>query len=667
MMKIEQVLHGYNEGHKMLASSLPALSPSNRRKMSVLSDWDEYVPAQGDDSSYLTCYPLLDSPYYVVAKTWYASEIERPGCVWTHSLLIDLGSMNSFFDLLSLLVMFKRPDKSNIDSYNEPIVIEKAVEREQMELQYEVMPSLNYWLFLLYSHQKPLLLTYQGNSLTSQRFVLSLMNHVPKAMLHGMSLCSGSGRLRKFDNEIFDFQLTPESRRSIPNLCGKTEGMAKLDGWYDNIAQSILQEDVDIPMLLTRFSEEIGSNVDALAAVVMVFTRLDKLKSPGEENATKFMLILRIMATAFPNPDDGRYFKEVILSEDVIRFFFNEKEFIYLMAVNSFWRAFDYGSFDFEGRVYRFLGGHSLEVCAALMSTILNEQTDNPVKDKVLKLSIRDYSDDEVELLLDNYWEYYSYLARNNSRILNCSVWLVSERMKFMKILQIFTRSVPDNFDCWESLLDRVLMENAPVPESTAAMIAEHVPSAVFVVLERLNSCETVNKEWVAYCKSHPQDILTWMAGISSLKKEAVRIILDTFEPDSDLVRMSDTAVWRCLLQAETNSKIKLRYCVFLFELSYNISRNDDAFKLYQKSFLPIYEASMSNKIDVYWMKIGSYCPRPFLGWEWDRCDMLRQGFAERLWIEKRDVNVAKRFTSKSNLNKQLYKVAQKRYHNKLF
>lgn len=94
-MKIEQALHGYYEGHKLLASSVETFSQTDRRKMSILSDWDEYVPDQ-EDSSYLTCYPLPNSPYYVVAKTWYASEMKRPGCVWTHSLLFNFSEITSF-------------------------------------------------------------------------------------------------------------------------------------------------------------------------------------------------------------------------------------------------------------------------------------------------------------------------------------------------------------------------------------------------------------------------------------------------------------------------------------------------------------------------------------------------------------------------------------------
>ena len=112
-MKIEQVLHGYSDGHQLLASSTTALSLSDSRKMALLSDWNEYVSAQEDDSSYLMCYPLLDSPYYVVAKTWYADEKERPGCVWTHSLLLDIQGQTSFFDYELLYSIFRRPKEGD--------------------------------------------------------------------------------------------------------------------------------------------------------------------------------------------------------------------------------------------------------------------------------------------------------------------------------------------------------------------------------------------------------------------------------------------------------------------------------------------------------------------------------------------------------------------------
>ena len=88
------------------------------------------------------------------------------------------------------------------------------------------------------------------------------------------------------------------------------------------------------------------------------------------------------------------------------------------------------------------------------------------------------------------------------------------------------------------------------------------------------------------------------------------------------------------------------------------------SFAYYQHSFLPIYEATLADRIDDFWPQIGPLCPKPFLGWEWDRCEMLRKGFAERVFNENRGPKIAKNFTTKSSLNKKLYKLAEKKYRN---
>ena len=663
-MRIEQVLHGYSNGHQLLASSTTALSPSDRRKMALLSDWNEYVSAQEDDSSYLTCYPLPDSPYYVVAKTWYANEKERPGCVWTHSLLLDIHGQTSFFDYKLLYPLFRRPKEENYSQYEEAIELGEDAQREPMKGEYDAMPSLDYWLWQMLANKVPLMLTYQGNSLNSQQLVLSLMNHIPKAMLRGMSLCSGTGRLIKYDGAAFDLQLTSEGRRSIPKLNGRVAESEKVEGWYKTIADSIVQDGIDIPMLISRFSDEIGLRVEALGAVVLVFTLLDRLKEPGEGNEQKFQLVLRIMASAFPKIEQGKRFKSVILAENVTKFFFGEEIFIYQMAVTPYWSAFDYETFQYEERVKNYVEGKKIGEYAPLMTKILNNQSDNPVKSKVLMESTRVYSEDECELLLMDYWEYFFFLAQQDVRMLNCKAWISSEREKFVKLFHLFEQKTPPDFKYWDFLLTKMLWEEISVDYIFVQTIGQHVDTVVGEVLNRMSLGYHVENTWVEYCRFRPAKVMEWMKEKQSLNKALVRLVLDTFDPRTAVVRNSDTSVWKCMINAKISSEILLEYSTFMFVLSFNLRRDDYAFLYYRKSFQPIYEATAENRIDCYWNDIKPYCPRPFLGLEWDRCDMLRRGFAERVYNEHRGVRVAKRFTTKSDLNKKLYKLISKRYHN---
>lgn len=664
-MRIEQVLHGYSEGHRLLASSTTELSLSDRRKMSLLSDWNEYVSAQDDDSSYLTCYSLPDSPYYVVAKTWYADEKERPGCVWTHSLLIDLRAFTGFFDYLLLFSYFKQPKGGDYSLYEESIEISDDDRRERIAGDYEDIPSLDYWLWQMLENKQALMLTYQGYSSKSQQFLLSLMNHIPKAMLSGMSMCSGTGRLLKYEGETFNFQLTSEARRSIPKLSGRVVEGEKVEGWYETIANSILKDGVDIPMLIARFSDEIEDRTEALGAVVLVFTLLERLKNPGAENEQKFQLSLRIMATAFPQPEQGKQFKSVVLSENVTKFFFGEERFIYQMVITPYWCAFDYEACQYNVRVRRYVSEKEVGEYAPLMSDILKSQTDNPAKKNTLLQTVREYGEDEIEMLFSYYWDYYFFLCQNDSRMLDNTVWLKAEGEKFSKLYQLFVNKNLSEFDHWEILLSKLLSENISVDYSIIEKIGSHYTAIIKEILNWMNKGCQLREEWVKYCKTHRMEIMAWMKEQTSLNKELVKFIIEAFNPSSGIVKSSDTIVWRCMLNAKIEQGMLLKYSTFLFVLSYNLTRNDDAFALYRKSFLPVYDATAEDRIDAYWPEIGPLCPRPFLGWEWDRCDMLRKGFVERVLNEHRGASVARKFTANRNLNKKLYKLVSKKYHDR--
>jgi len=77
--------------------------------------WDE-------DDAYLTGYPLMESGYYALAKTWPAPEMPRPGCVWTHTLLIALSDIGRIENFENLSAAFRRPDRV-ISGYSGPIAI----------------------------------------------------------------------------------------------------------------------------------------------------------------------------------------------------------------------------------------------------------------------------------------------------------------------------------------------------------------------------------------------------------------------------------------------------------------------------------------------------------------------------------------------------------------
>lgn len=115
---VDQTLHGYRSGHRLLGGSTP-LSDRSAALMLGLSD---LLAEPGRAETYLVGYPLREMNRYVLARTWLASEMPRPGCVWTHSLIIDYASLARLDDPSVLLSLHRRPSGS-AEGYNEALAL----------------------------------------------------------------------------------------------------------------------------------------------------------------------------------------------------------------------------------------------------------------------------------------------------------------------------------------------------------------------------------------------------------------------------------------------------------------------------------------------------------------------------------------------------------------
>jgi len=88
MIELHQMLHGYKLGHNYVQGSILLPSSHDMDKIATLSDWSEFVD-KGEDRDYITAYPLLESPYYVIAKSWYADRFNNNS--WSSVLSISFN------------------------------------------------------------------------------------------------------------------------------------------------------------------------------------------------------------------------------------------------------------------------------------------------------------------------------------------------------------------------------------------------------------------------------------------------------------------------------------------------------------------------------------------------------------------------------------------------
>ncbi len=116
-----QCLFGYDDGHRLLAASrgLDADVVADLRVPSDLAPGATVL----EDEGYWTGLPVAQGRFYALMHTWPAPECPRPGCVWTHALVMSAGELRLIGDLSSLRRYFARPHLGDQSRYAAPISV----------------------------------------------------------------------------------------------------------------------------------------------------------------------------------------------------------------------------------------------------------------------------------------------------------------------------------------------------------------------------------------------------------------------------------------------------------------------------------------------------------------------------------------------------------------
>ncbi len=121
-IRVDQCLFGYEDGHRLLSSSIPLGDET-----STLTSLSDLAPGAvfGRSSGYWTGVPAPEIGRYALMRTWPAPEMPRPGCVWTHALLLSPDALENVEDLSMLRLLVVRPRNSlERDAYRRPFIID---------------------------------------------------------------------------------------------------------------------------------------------------------------------------------------------------------------------------------------------------------------------------------------------------------------------------------------------------------------------------------------------------------------------------------------------------------------------------------------------------------------------------------------------------------------
>lgn len=283
--EIHQAVHGYAEGHTLLASSI-RLDKRDARAMLVLSDLAGSGGTVGEDG-YLTGYPLPVSGYYVLAKTWLAPEMRRPGCVWTHSLIIKADQLDALSRHAFPDELFARPEAGYYEPYKAPL--SPRLHGEAVTPIGPVHEALvRTVLSALYAHPtKGVFLTDEDQLATA--IVMGVWAQQWTALKARFRFCTSVAVDRSADGSPFDLQVTRKGLRNPATVLKSSLDVRKLRiaraPWLDSAVEDIIGLSAELSTFFNECSLVLVEGREAFVPLTTLFCFLRGIPSIPEDEA----------------------------------------------------------------------------------------------------------------------------------------------------------------------------------------------------------------------------------------------------------------------------------------------------------------------------------------------------------------------------------------------
>jgi hypothetical protein len=207
---------------------------------------------------YLTGYPLEKSGKYVLARTWAAPEMPRPGCVWTHSLIIENADLARLMSAQFLLDTFTRPTGVNVRSaYGGPVSVPPQLKPNGIE----PTERTEFVLQALYSFPTRQVVAEAAEPFADEQVATAIWMQQWPRLRRSFGFCTLSGIDRSGKGVALDLQFVPEKDRQLrskfPNAV-VADGSAISDGLLPLLA------DLAVPSssTLREFLKRTGGDVD---------------------------------------------------------------------------------------------------------------------------------------------------------------------------------------------------------------------------------------------------------------------------------------------------------------------------------------------------------------------------------------------------------------------
>jgi hypothetical protein len=203
---IEQALFGYREGHHLMATSVP-LPPRVRQFLADVTDGSGPESSEGFEVAY-TGLPVPETKYYALFCTWPAPEMPRPGCVWSHVLLLDIADLARITDLCALRELCQRPILPNLSTYERPLTLFTS-DNSFIGRSPDEQRRATVLLSALYGHPENGIVVLDAEGRAWELVIFALWSQQWPRLRRHFAFSTGSLGDRRSAGVAFDLQIAP--------------------------------------------------------------------------------------------------------------------------------------------------------------------------------------------------------------------------------------------------------------------------------------------------------------------------------------------------------------------------------------------------------------------------------------------------------------------------
>jgi len=628
--KFHQVLHGYSDGHRLLSSSI-SFAPDTDRLLFVMSDMSGPSMSLGFER-YLTGYPLPTEESYALAMTWYAPEMRRPGCVYTHTILIKNQDLPYIRNFLNILGLFRRPKgNDDLEFFKETlelIDIESSVTNVLVTL-----PVINISKVIdsVYSHPgKPIFVAEESTEAWENTFLQIWSQQWPKLM-RNFSFCTGALTSRRISGHHLDLQHVPWSyvnqlHREVPE--GIIVGIGdsnpcKGSDWVSFLVKDVCWPDKNFRQFIRKFGVESdeGRILMPLLARTYIDIYLCNDCIPSIEN------IILDTCRIFPSVNQGKKFKKAIFGLDgLLSNVMSEDEILCSTVTSKYNKCLPPILLRIKERAAN-LYLLNPQKCIEISISILNDRL-NKVRNEFIVGVFSAVNDSDAILFANEFKGILPTLLTYNSNLLSyVSIWSLSGISRQEVLAEAKVNGFLNN-----QVLSAIIHSGSS--DDIASELTHYFEKdAIIAALNYQNTTnDFIGWNWVAAFRNYNDVLTTWILSQEEINATVIAILANSLLDDA---HTSDKLPLKCWSFLANNLNLLGDRDLYIGSVGYLAMMAFSGIDVRYSGimacvFQPVHDLAANNEINYnIWQRISRYLPSVGLK-EWDRCEKLRKGLVEK-------------------------------------